>query len=132
MNKVVVRFLDGRILKGNTSDFFPGKSVFHVNPVDAPAGSKPLEIQIKDLKAVFFVKDFSGKPQHRKRQEFDPGRSPVGRKIKVVFKDNEVMVGTTQGYQPDRPGFFMVPADSESNNERCYIFRASTQQIVFL
>jgi len=50
----------------------------------------------------------------------------------VVFKDQEVMVGTTQGYQPDRPGFFMVPADSDSNNERCYIFLASTQQIVFL
>ena len=132
MNKVVARFLDGRILKGNTNDFFPGKPVFHATPADAAAGSKPLEIQIKDLKAVFFVKDFSGKPQHRKRQEFDPGRPPVGRKIKVVFKDDEVMVGTTQGYQPDRPGFFMVPADSESNNERCYVFSASAKQIELL
>ncbi len=28
-----------------------------------------------------------------------------GRKIKVVFKDGEVLAGTTTGYQPGRPAF---------------------------
>jgi hypothetical protein len=33
MNKVVVRFADGRMLKGTAADFFPGKDLFHVSPV---------------------------------------------------------------------------------------------------
>jgi hypothetical protein len=45
----------------------------------------------------------------------------MGRKIGVVFKDGEVLVGTTQGYDRSRPGFFVVPADAESNDERVYV-----------
>ena len=132
MNKVVARYADGRMVKGLTNDFIAGKEQFHVAVVDAPPGSKPVEVQTKDLKAVFFVKDFSGNPQHRRRQEFDPKRPPTGRKIKVVFKDGELMVGTTQGYQPGRPGFFLVPADPEANAERCYVVAAATREISFL
>jgi len=133
MNKVVVRFADGRVVKGTTADFFPGKDLFHVSVATAPPdGAKPVEIHTKDLKALFFVKDFAGDPQYVKRNEFNPSRRPVGRKIKVVFKDGEVLVGTTTGYQPGRPGFFLVPADASSNNERCYVVAAATREISFL
>jgi uncharacterized protein DUF6982 len=86
-------------------------------------------VHTKDLKAVFFVKDFVGQPKHQARQEFDPTRPAMGRKIKVVFSDGEVLVGTTQGYQPGRSGFFMLPADQESNIERCYVVAAATKEI---
>jgi hypothetical protein len=56
----------------------------------------------------------------------------VGRKIRVRFKDGEVLVGTTQGYQPGRPGFFLVPADPGSNIERCYVISAATDEVTFL
>lgn len=97
MNKVVARFADGRIIKGTTTDFAPGKEIFHVTEANTPAGQKPVEIFMKDLKALFFVKDFEGDPQHVTRNEFDPGHPPAGRKIKVVFKDGEVLAGTTTG-----------------------------------
>lgn len=132
MNKVVVRFADGRIIKGTTVDFFPTKDFFHVKETDAPEGSKPTRIQTKDLKALFFVKDFEGNPQHVKSNQFDPSRPPVGRKIKIVFKDGEILVGTTTGYQKGRPGFFVVPADAMSNNERCYVIEAATSNISFI
>ena len=132
MNKIVARYLDGRVLKGQTNDFFPGKATFHMNLLDAPPGTKPVEVQLKDLKAVFFVKDFLGNPGRHPRQDFDTARPAAGRKIKVAFKDNEIIVGTTQGYQPDRPGFFIIPADPQSNNERCYIIREPTRQIEML
>jgi hypothetical protein len=131
-NKVVARFADGRVVKGSTSDFSPMKDTFHVAAVDAAPGSKPLRILTRDLKAVFFVKDFVGRPEYQPHQDFDPERLVTGRKIKVVFKDGEVLVGTTQGYQPDRPGLFMVPADSDSNIERCYIVAVATQEITLL
>lgn len=131
MNKVIARFADGRVVKGMTADFFPTKDSFHVTPA-APAGEKPLEIQTKDLKALFFVKDFAGDPKHVERNEFDPSRPQAGRRIKVVFKDGEVLVGTTTGYQRGRPGFFLVPADAGSNIERCYVVTAATREVGFL
>ncbi|MFO7560815.1 MAG: hypothetical protein R6X10_18460 [Desulfobacterales bacterium] len=132
MNKVVVRLTDGSTIKGMTADFFPGKDIFHLFPADVPVGGKPVEICTKDMKALFFVKDFAGNPKRDKRNEFDPENPPAGRRIRVVFKDGEVFVGTTTGYQPGRPGLFVVPADADSNNERCYIVAASTQEIKFI
>ena len=132
MNKVVVRFADGRVVKGMTADFFPTKDLFHVNVTNDSAGVKAVEINRKDLKALFFVRDFTGSPQHVESNEFDPSHPPAGRRIRVVFKDGEVLVGTTTGYQPGRPGFFIVPADSSSNIERCYVVTAATREVSFL
>jgi hypothetical protein len=132
MNKVVAHFMDGHLIKGTTSDFMPAKDSFHVTDAAAPAGTKPVAIQTKDLKALFFVKDYAGNPQHAQRNEFDPAYPLAGRRIKVVFKDGEVLLGTTQGYQPGRPGFFVVLADSEANTERCYVMSAATQQVSFV
>lgn len=131
-NKIVAHFQDGRLLKGTTRDFVPNKELFHLEPVDAPPGTKPVEVVISDLKAVFFVKDFTGDSEHKDRQEFDPAQRPMGRKIRVRFKDGEELVGTTQGYQPGRPGFFVVPADADSNNERCYVVSAATRDVSFV
>ena len=133
MNKVVARFSDGRLVKGSTSDFVPAKEFFHIAPADAAKGTKPTLVQVKDLKAIFFVKDFEGRPDYTPKNEFEGDRAPQGRKIKVVFADGEVIVGTTQGYQPGRAGFFMVPADQADNNiERCYVVSAATSEITLL
>ncbi len=132
-NKIVARFQDGRILKGFTGDFLPAKPTFHLTPADPPQQSKPVEVRIADLKAIFFVKDLAGRPQpHSDRQEFDPGKPVVGRKIRVVFKDQEILLGTTQGYDPSRSGFFVMPADTEANNERVFVVTAATQQVSFV
>ena len=132
MNKVVARYTDGRMVKGVTSDFVPAKERFHVSEAQAAPGAKPVEIQTKDLKALFFVRDFAGNPQHGDRNLFDPAHPPIGRRIRVEFGDGEVLIGTTQGYQPGRPGFFMVPADPGSNIERCYVVTASTKDVRFI
>ncbi len=132
-NKIVARFKDGRVLKGYTSDFLPTKPLFHLTTTAAVSDSKAAEVRMADLKAIFFVKDLDGKPQpHTHRQEFDPNKPAVGRKIRVVFKDGEILTGTTQGYDPSRPGFFVIPADSQSNNDRCFVLAGSTQQVSFI
>jgi hypothetical protein len=132
MNKVVARFADGRVVKGDTSDFVPTKELFHISEAMAPAGTKPVQIRTQDLKALFFVKDFAGDPKRVDLAEFDGSKPVAGRRIKVVFKDGEILVGTTQAYQPGRPGLFMVPADTGSNIERCYVVTSATQQIGFI
>ena len=55
-NKVIARFKDGTLIKGNTSDFFPNKARFHITCMDG----KIEKVSLEDLKAVFFVKDFEG------------------------------------------------------------------------
>jgi hypothetical protein len=119
------------MVKGTTVDFFPTKDLFHVSVTDAN-GTRLVEVSLKDLKALFFVKDFTGNPGHVAKNEFDPARPAPGRRLKVVFKDGEVMVGTTTGYQPGRPGFFIVPADGAANTERCYVVTSSTQEVSFI
>jgi hypothetical protein len=131
VNKVVARFSDGRMVKGMTADFFPNKDLFHVT-VTSGAAVQSLEIRTNDLKALFFVKTFEGNPDYAERKAFDTSRPPVGRRIKVAFKDGEILVGTTTGYQPGRPGFFLEPADPDSNNERCYVIAAAAREITFL
>jgi hypothetical protein len=131
-HKIVVRYQDGRILKGTSADFMPNKDLFHIVPLDAPPGKKPQEILVRELKAVFFVRDYNGNAQYQERKEFSPDRGVAGRKIKVVFKDGELLVGTTQGYQPSRPGFFVFPADTQSNIERCYVVSAAVKEVSLL
>jgi hypothetical protein len=134
MNKVVARFASGRMVKGVTADFFPGRETFHVNVASAtaPSGSETVEVRMEDLKAVFFVRDLVGNPLHVRQKEFDLARPQPGRRIRVVFSDGEVFVGTTQGYQPGRQGFFVVPVDREGYTERCYVLTASTREVSFV
>lgn len=132
MNQIVARFQDGRLIKGVTSDFLPTKDRFHISPPDAAPGSRPIEVLMSSLKAVFFVKDLSGQPEHQEASDFDAAKPVAGRKIRVLFQDGEVLVGTTQGYQPGRPGFFLIPADAKSNNERCYVVSAAAREVTFI
>lgn len=131
-NKIVIRYSDGRLQKGITTDFFPNKDSFHVIPAGAVPDNKPVDVRVAELKAVFFVREFGGSPDYNDKKEFEPGKTVVGRKIKVLFNDGELLVGTTNGYQPDRPGFFVVPADPQSNVERCFVVTKSTREVKFL
>jgi hypothetical protein len=132
MNQVVAHTRAGQLIKGVTNDFFPNKDRFHLVPAGSSPGTKPLEILLADLKGLFFVKDFAGKPGHVKKNTFDQRQVFQGKKLRVVFHDGEILFGTTQGYQPGRPAFFMIPADPESNNERCFIITAATKEITVL
>jgi len=130
MNRIVARFQDGRVMKGFTTDFLPAKNLFHMTLEEKSAAAKPVEVRVPELKAVFFVKSFEGDPKHRRSNE--PGRGGVGRRLRVVFKDGEVMVGTTQGYDRSRPGFFVIPVDTGGNNERCFVVAGAAQEVSFI
>jgi hypothetical protein len=129
--KVVARYIDGRIVKGLSQDFFPNKDRFHVSPANKPPG-ETVEILLKELKAVFFVRDFSGDAQYNERKEYIQGDKPSGRKIEVTFKDGEVLVGTTLGYDPNRSGFFLFPADPKSNNVRVFAVTTAVKKVRYL
>jgi hypothetical protein len=129
--KVVAHYLNGKIVKGITQDFLPNKDRFHLHPLtkDPSEAGPPVEVLVKDLKALFFVRDFGGNPQHIERKKYVEGEHPQGRKVEVTFTDGEVMVGSTLGYDPSRPGFFVFPADPKSNNVRVFAVSTSVKKV---
>lgn len=114
-------------MKGTTEDFFPNKDIFHMSDKDNGGYH---EINIKDLKAVLFVKSFEGNPNYHER--FDIERVGLGKKIMVHFKDNEKMVGYTQGYSATRTGFILFPSDPDCNNDKIFVIIAATDKIDFI
>lgn len=126
-NNVVVRFMDGRILKGTTRDFLPAKAMFHIHPVD---GQEAIEVLVQDLKAVFFVRRLGGDPNYNEYKDLpEQAVASLGKKIGVVFDDGEVLAGYTHSYNPSNPGFFLTPVDPKSNNIRVFVVRDSVKEV---
>lgn len=120
-NKVVARYRDGRIVKGASLDVDPGRPSCHVR---TPEG-KTVEVHLKDLKALFFVRTLEGDSTRNETRTPDPKdlRHRGSRLVTLTLEDGEVIVGLTIRYPPNRPFFFILPVDPESNNLRMLINR---------
>jgi len=125
-NKVVIQSKDGTITKGQTSDFFPNKAQFHLTTLEGNVE----QFKTDDLKAIFFVRDCDGDKTHV--YSYKDSITGGGRKIKVDFTDGEEIIGYTQGYSPNRPGFFLIPADLKGNNEKIFVIKSATKKVQFL
>jgi len=126
-NLVVIHSFEGQISKGVTGDFFPNKQSFHLQD---HASGQMSQIYLQDLKAIYFVKDLDG--DSGLDEKTDAERTGFGRKIQVCFKDGEVQNGYTQGYAPNRPGFFVTPCDENSNNIRIFVVTTATEKVQFV
>jgi hypothetical protein len=128
-NKVVVRYLDGELIRGFSYDFHPTHQQFCVWPTINAEPSQRRIVHLAHLKAVFFVRELEGDPTYNERKSFD--RPINGRRLEVTFLDGEVLVGSTMNYQPHGPGFFLLPADPGSNNIRTFVVSGSTRHVRF-
>jgi len=127
MNRAVVAFLDGRRLKGYLFNFSALKESFRLFP-NEPAGQQSgSDIFMKDLKAIFFVKDFAGNPDYNESPSIDGPKH--GRKVVVTFKDGEQLSGATDAYNPQKLGFFMFPLGENSNNLRIFVINRNARQV---
>ena len=130
--KIVIRYADGRIIKGYTQNFFPNKPFFHISPVDPQVSDGPIEVKVMDLKAIFFVRDFLGNRLHNEQKSLPNGLKIVGRNVEVTFKDKEVIIGSVLGYDSKRPGFFLFPTDPHSNNLNVFVVSRSVNKVEYL
>lgn len=126
-NFVVARYLDGKILKGTCLDVDPTRPAFHVRQ---PEGLTA-EVKLKDLKALFFVRTLEGDMARNEGRTIDPNdlRARGSTAVSLQFPDGEVMVGLTNRYPPNRPFFFVVPVDPESNNIRVLVNRSAVKKM---
>lgn len=130
-NRIVVHYKDGRLLKGFTHDFTPIKDIFHItSEMDSDKG-KIYEVFCPQLKAIFFVKTLQGDAAYKEKKKFEDVDASTlrGIKIKVEFNDGEVLRGISLGYSKNRKGFFVIPVDPKSNNERVYVVASSVRDV---
>lgn len=130
-NRVVVRFKDGSTLKGFTHDFTPIRDTFHLTIESGEGAGTIREILVDSLKAIFFVKTLEGDRNYIEKtlfEQVDQSRLR-GLKIRVEFNDGEVCRGISLGYNKNKKGFFMIPVDPDSNNDRIYVIADACRSV---
>ena len=128
--KVAVHFKDGSIKKGTTQNFSANNVSFHLLTSDG----QTLVVKMEELKAMFFVKDYLGNKLSKDVNKISRSniQAGTGRMIRVTFSDDEMIVGYSAGYSPNRQGFFVIPADQEGNNERFFVITSATKKVEIL
>jgi uncharacterized protein DUF6982 len=128
--RLVARFRDGRLIKGYCREFTPARGTFQVaNVINGPTESH-VTVPLSQLKAVFFVQDFDGRPGPATRPASDPV-AECGRRVDVTFVDGEVLSGVTLNYAPDGPGFFMFSGDPSANHSRIFVASGAVRHVRF-
>lgn len=118
-NAIVARFADGRTVKGMSLDVAPERPTCHIRT----DSGEMVMVELKDLKALFFVKSLDGNKDHVEGDAIassDP-RLRGAKLVEVKFHDGERVVGLAMRYPPNKPFFFLVPVDSRSNNLRILV-----------
>jgi hypothetical protein len=135
--KIVLRFLDGTILKGYLEEFSEEATSLTVRAVGMERGSV---VDVDDLKAIFFVKTFEGNSRYHEKKSYGI-RKPKGNRTYVKFNDGEDMVGFISGEVPWDKGFFLsghkgkvkgfylLPTDKASNNNKVFIYTKAVRDV---
>jgi len=91
-----------------------------------------VRVPFAELKAAFVVRDFAGQPALRERRHFTLGDAHdpcAGKKIRVQFDDGEILIGTSLNFDPEGQGFFLLPVDQRSNNQRIYVVNSAVKDV---
>lgn len=126
--KVVVHFTNGALIRGFAGEYAALDDRLHLASYTEPG--MHVTVDLRDVKAVYFVKDFFGDPAHQEKNGFE--KTPLGKSglMLVEFKDGEKLWG-----YPDLPasrgeiGFVMRPADMSGNNESVFVSTAATKLV---
>ena len=125
-DKIVVRHKDRTLMKGRTHDFAPGKLFFNMSLLNG----ERVQMKIEDLKAIFIVNDFKGNKDYK--YSYKDVLMWGGIKIKIIFNDNEVMIGYIPHHIDGVQGFFVTPADLNGNNKNVFVVKSATREISYL
>jgi hypothetical protein len=126
--KVVARYADGEVLKGYACDFDPDQAQFHLALAHGSL-QEAVEVSLKDLKALFFVRTFDGNAHYNESRDLYQSRPPGTRKIRLEFQDGELLVGYATAPDTRRFGLFVSRLDPLSNNRRVFAVTSSIARI---
>jgi hypothetical protein len=134
-HRIVIATMDGRRERGFIYSFSPNATSFHLHPTEGAAKSYAKLVELKDCKALFFVRSHEGSRAYR--EEVRKGgfaeakvRGVRGHRMKITFADGEELSASCENYNPLRLGFFAFPLDPRSNNLRIFVVNANVRQVV--
>ncbi len=114
-HRVVIHTADGQVKRGTVSDLaLDAGEVL----VACQAGGAAEAVPVENIKAIFFM-----------LPPGDPPPSAEGKKVRVTFRDGRQVAGFSSDYAPERPGFFMVPADARTHTARIWVYRTAVRQV---
>lgn len=123
--KIVVHYINGTLIKGHARFFYHHQMHLLMETME---GEERL-IPFSAVKAVFFVKSFTGNRKRSESKEFGPGSASFGEAIRVTFLDGEILLGRSLNYRPEDRGFFLKPADPASNNEMVFVPQSALKDV---
>ncbi len=116
--KLVLHYLEGTV-GAALSDLFPdGTESLNVETLEG----RELRIELRELKAAFFVRTFTGNPDYERSVEA-ARRVPSGKSrfVRVTFSDGEVLVGEVNRDSDLKKGFYLEVLDPNDNNILVYV-----------
>ena len=121
LQKVVAHFIDHSIIKGTSADVDAKRPLCHVQTTS----NGVVEVDLQQVKALFFVRDLNGQPTYDEVHEATQGdqRLRGTRQVEIEFGDGERLGGLMNRYPPLGPFFFILPLDQRSNNIRILVNR---------
>jgi small nuclear ribonucleoprotein (snRNP)-like protein len=135
--RVVLRFVDGRLIKGHLNEFSPKAESVLIEEESGATQRFGMDV----LKAIFFVRTFEGNKTRHEKKSFEK-ENPPGKRVFVKFKDGESMVGYVEGEVPwekgfflepaKGKGFFLIPVDDESNNAKVFVIAQSVWEVTVM
>jgi hypothetical protein len=127
--KVVVRKLDRDSVNGYVS---PANFVHEGKLELLNTAGNVVAIDLKDIKVVYFVREFGELESTRKT--FTSRPRTEGLWVRLRFKDGEVLEGMMPNdlAQTGEEGFLVNPPDLRSNTQRIYVPRSALSAVTVL
>jgi hypothetical protein len=130
--KVIARKLNGEILKGymETVPELSGEDDISIISLT----EEVIKIPKQELKALFFVRKFSGNREYSEIKFFESQPKIDGLWVRVIFYDNELIEGIVSNsirfLMED--GFYLKPPDPNSNNRIMYVVKSALKDFTVL
>lgn len=124
---IVAHRIDGTVMKGTSLDVDVKHPACHLRTAEGEVQ----EIALADVKALFFVKSWTGEATRNDAKQPASGdlRLLGAKRVRVVFADGEEIVGLMHRFPPITPFYFMLPIDPQSNNIRILINGAVVKEM---
>ena len=126
-HKVVAHFQRGLLIKGEAESIHPDRPICHIVTRDR----RIVPVPLAELKALFVVKDLDGNSSYVERQAIEPAdvRTAGAKRLEIMFTDGECLFVLAPAYDESRAFFFVLPADTNSNNIRILVNRTAIASV---
>jgi hypothetical protein len=132
--KVIIRKLNGEILKGYAEPSLDPVSGKESIVTIASLTEESICVPKSEIKALFFVRKFSGNKDYSEVKFFESQPRIDGLWVRVFFFDNEAIEGIVANsinFLID-DGFYLKPPDPNSNNRMMYIVKSALKDFTVL